>query len=110
MCIRDRSTQSTWAQGGVTHPAMLVTHVITRLIVGGAQENTLATVLGLRAFPDVEVRLISGPSLGPEGSLAARAAAIPGLLQKKKKKKKKKKKPQQKTKFQQKKPPQKQKK
>ena len=27
---------------------MRVTHVITRLVVGGAQENTVATVLGLR--------------------------------------------------------------
>ena len=26
---------------------MRVTHIITRLIVGGAQENTVATVLGL---------------------------------------------------------------
>ena len=30
---------------------MRVTHVITRLIVGGAQENTVATVLGLRRKP-----------------------------------------------------------
>ena len=28
---------------------MRVTHVITRLIVGGAQENTIASVLGLPA-------------------------------------------------------------
>ena len=48
---------------------MRVTHVITRLIVGGAQENTLATVAGLRQIPGVEVRLISGPSTGREGSL-----------------------------------------
>ena len=41
---------------------MRVTHVITRLIVGGAQENTLATVLGLRQIPGVEVHLISGPT------------------------------------------------
>ena len=30
---------------------MRVTHVITRLIVGGAQENTIASVLGLRLRP-----------------------------------------------------------
>lgn len=59
---------------------MRVTHIITRLILGGAQENTLATVLGLQAKPDVEVHLIAGPSLGPEGSLEERAAAIPGLF------------------------------
>ena len=48
---------------------MRVTHIITRLVVGGAQENTIATVLGLRAKPGVTVRLISGPATGPEGSL-----------------------------------------
>ncbi len=34
---------------------MRVTHVITRLILGGAQENTLATIAGLRQKPGVEV-------------------------------------------------------
>src|SRR6266850_2302486 len=48
---------------------MRVTHIITRLIVGGAQENTIASVLGLRHKPGLEVDLISGPSEGPEGSL-----------------------------------------
>jgi len=57
-----------------------ITHVITRLIVGGAQENTVATVLGLRQKPGVEVNLISGPTTGPEGSLENEAAKIPGLL------------------------------
>ena len=48
---------------------MRVTHVITRLIVGGAQENTIASVLGLRKKPGLEINLLSGPSVGPEGSL-----------------------------------------
>jgi len=48
---------------------MRVTHVITRLIVGGAQENTIASVLGLRGKAGLEVDLICGPSFGPEGSL-----------------------------------------
>src|SRR5512142_633213 len=48
---------------------MRVTHVITRLIVGGAQENTIASVLGLRQKPNLEVNLVSGPTLGREGSL-----------------------------------------
>lgn len=48
---------------------MRITHVITRLIIGGAQENTLASVLGLRQKPGLDVKLISGPSTGPEGSL-----------------------------------------
>ncbi|MDE3066590.1 MAG: glycosyltransferase [Verrucomicrobiota bacterium] len=59
---------------------MRVTHVITRLIVGGAQENTVATVLGLRQKADVQVRLISGPTAGPEGSLEPGVKEIPGLL------------------------------
>lgn len=45
-----------------------VMHIITRLIVGGAQENTVLTaaLLDKRRF-DTEV--ISGPQTGPEGSL-----------------------------------------
>jgi glycosyltransferase involved in cell wall biosynthesis len=48
---------------------MRVTHIITRLIVGGAQENTVASVLGLREKPSLQVDLISGPTAGTEGSL-----------------------------------------
>ncbi len=54
---------------------MRVTHVITRLIVGGAQENTLATVLGLQARPEFTVDLVSGPTRGAEGSLEPVAMA-----------------------------------
>jgi len=57
-----------------------ITHVITRLVVGGAQENTVATILGLRQKPGVEVKLISGPTTGPEGSLENEAVKIHGLL------------------------------
>jgi len=59
---------------------MRVTHVITRLIVGGAQENTVNSVLGLRQRPDMDVNLISGPTTGPEGSIESEVASIPGLL------------------------------
>ncbi len=59
---------------------MRVTHVITRLVIGGAQENTVATVLGLRRRPDFQVDLISGPTVGPEGSLASRFSEEPELL------------------------------
>lgn len=59
---------------------MRITHVITRLVVGGAQENTIASVLGLRQKPGLELRLISGPTHGPEGSLESTVAAVPGLL------------------------------
>jgi glycosyltransferase involved in cell wall biosynthesis len=59
---------------------MRVTHVITRLIIGGAQENTVATVLGLQRTPGLETDLISGPTTGPEGSLEAHFARAPELL------------------------------
>ena len=59
---------------------MRVAHIITRLIVGGAQENTIASVLGLRCKAGVEVRLLSGPSIGPEGSLEPELSSVPGLL------------------------------
>lgn len=53
---------------------MRVCHIITRLIVGGAQENTLATVVGLRRLPGYEcVDLVSGEETGTEGSLAEQA-------------------------------------
>ena len=55
---------------------MRVTHVITRLIVGGAQENTLATVLGLRQISGVEAPFISGPTSGPGGSLEPQAGSL----------------------------------
>jgi glycosyltransferase involved in cell wall biosynthesis len=57
---------------------MRVTHLITRLVIGGAQENTLATIRGLRAKPGVEVKLVAGPTIGPEGSLENEARKIFG--------------------------------
>ncbi|HWD18629.1 MAG TPA: glycosyltransferase [Verrucomicrobiae bacterium] len=59
---------------------MRVTHVITRLIVGGAQENTIATVLGMQGRPGLETDLISGPSEGAEGSLESLFDSHPGTL------------------------------
>jgi glycosyltransferase involved in cell wall biosynthesis len=59
---------------------MRVTHVITRLVVGGAQENTVATIIGLRDKPDMGVDLISGPTTGPEGSMESCFASCPELL------------------------------
>ena len=59
---------------------MRVTHVITRLVVGGAQENTVASVLGLRQKTGVAVDLISGPTTGPEGSLESELAHTPEIL------------------------------
>lgn len=52
---------------------MRIVHIITRMILGGAQENTLYTVLDLvERFRD-NVTLITGPAEGPEGSLLDRA-------------------------------------
>ena len=47
---------------------MNICHVITRLIVGGAQENTVLTCAGLHEKGH-QVTLITGPDTGPEGSL-----------------------------------------
>ncbi len=47
---------------------MKIVHIITRLILGGAQENTLITckLLSERGH---DVTLITGPAIGPEGEL-----------------------------------------
>jgi len=47
---------------------MRIAHIITRLIIGGAQENTILTCEGLR-LRGHDVTLIAGPETGPEGSL-----------------------------------------
>jgi glycosyltransferase involved in cell wall biosynthesis len=47
---------------------MKIVHIITRLILGGAQENTLITCR-LLAERGHDVTLITGPALGPEGAL-----------------------------------------
>jgi glycosyltransferase involved in cell wall biosynthesis len=54
---------------------MKTVHFITRLIIGGAQENTLLTVEDQHRDYGDEVSLITGPGLGPEGSLEERARA-----------------------------------
>ncbi|WP_254507381.1 glycosyltransferase family 4 protein [Anatilimnocola floriformis] len=48
---------------------MRVAHIITRMIVGGAQENTLFNCRDLIELYGDDVLLITGPSLGPEGDL-----------------------------------------
>ena len=52
-----------------------VLHVITRLIVGGAQENTLWTAIGQHRTPGMDVTLLAGIDDGPEGNLHDRAHA-----------------------------------
>ncbi|HSI36550.1 MAG TPA: glycosyltransferase family 4 protein [Tepidisphaeraceae bacterium] len=53
---------------------MRIVHVITRLIVGGAQENTLLSCEGQHGRGH-DVTLITGPAVGPEGSLMDRATS-----------------------------------
>ena len=57
----------------IEHPAgdlrpLRICHVITRMIVGGAQENTLLTIRGHREAGQ-ECELVTGPSPGREGEL-----------------------------------------
>ncbi len=61
-------------------------HVITRMILGGAQENTLLTCEGL-VRKGHDVLLLTGPTTGPEGELLGEAARrnvpveeVPGLV------------------------------
>lgn len=53
---------------------MRIMHIITRLIRGGAQENTLLSVIGQQEAGQ-QVRLVTGPTVGPEGSLVPDALA-----------------------------------
>lgn len=59
---------------------MRTAHIITRLILGGAQENTLLNCEDLAQIYGDEVLLITGPALGPEGSLLDRAGQGRGGL------------------------------
>lgn len=58
---------------------MRVLHIITRMIIGGAQENTLFNCLDLMHLFDDQVLLVTGPALGPEGKLLeqGRAGGVP---------------------------------
>ena len=53
---------------------MRIVHIITRLIIGGAQENTLLSCEGQHDRGH-DVTLMTGPPIGPEGSLMDRANA-----------------------------------
>jgi glycosyltransferase involved in cell wall biosynthesis len=56
-----------------------IVHIITRLILGGAQENTLLTCK-LLADRGHDVTLIAGPARGPEGELLKEAKRGPYRL------------------------------
>lgn len=57
-----------------------VLHIITRMIVGGAQENTLLSVEGLDKMPEYDVWLMSGLDHGREGELLTRARETTQLI------------------------------
>ncbi|MEO7660219.1 MAG: glycosyltransferase family 4 protein [Pyrinomonadaceae bacterium] len=57
-----------------------VLHIITRMIVGGAQENTLLSVVGLDAMPEYDVTLVSGIDKGREGELLSQARETTNLI------------------------------
>jgi glycosyltransferase involved in cell wall biosynthesis len=64
-----------------------VAHIITRLILGGAQENTLYTVIGQQRQSRYDVTLIIGVDAGDEGTLLdearranVRVIVIPSLV------------------------------
>jgi glycosyltransferase involved in cell wall biosynthesis len=60
------------------HKKIRVAHVITRMIVGGAQENTRLSVLGFQEKGGFTVDLVTGTETGPEGRLDL--AAIRSVL------------------------------
>ena len=57
----------------IPNDQLRVLHIITRMILGGAQENTLLSVEGLSQLPKYNVTLLSGVDNGPEGDLLSRA-------------------------------------
>ena len=63
----------------MSHAPVRVVHLITRMILGGAQENTLHTCAGLLRHPAWQPVLVTGPPIGPEGELLShvREAGIP---------------------------------
>lgn len=71
------------ASGWTPSRSPRVLHVVTRLVVGGAQENTLLSVRGLERL-GYRVELAAGPETGPEGQLPVpedvRFHQVPGLV------------------------------
>ncbi|MDD2707017.1 MAG: glycosyltransferase family 4 protein [Verrucomicrobiae bacterium] len=55
---------------------MKICHLITRMIHGGAQQNTLLTLAGLRRDTSWDVRLACGPETGEEGCLLPEVRAL----------------------------------
>jgi glycosyltransferase involved in cell wall biosynthesis len=57
-----------------------VLHVITRMIIGGAQENTLLSVEGLDRLSRYDAALVSGVERGLEGDLLTRTRQTTDLI------------------------------
>src|SRR5688500_14059708 len=57
---------------------MRIAHLITRMVVGGAQENTLFNCEDLIRIYGDEVLLVTGPAVGPEGDLLQQGRGGPG--------------------------------
>lgn len=74
--MREPHLETSSAETGAAR--LRVLHVITRLIVGGAQENTLLTAAGQQRSPHRDVSVLAGLDPGPEGDLheAARSAGL----------------------------------
>lgn len=73
-------TQSTEEQSDNKESPIRVLHIITRMIVGGAQENTLLSVVGLDAMPEYEVDFVSGIDRGKEGEMLTQARETTNLI------------------------------
>lgn len=67
-------------QNSETQETIRVLHIITRMIVGGAQENTLLSVVGLDAMEEYDVTLVSGIDKGREGELLSQARETTQLI------------------------------
>jgi len=67
-------------ENAVNAAPVRVLHIITRMIVGGAQENTLLSVVGLDAMPEYYVDFISGIDKGKEGELLSQARETTNLI------------------------------
>jgi len=72
--------ETTLQQNTASPPTIRVLHIITRMIVGGAQENTLLSVVGLDAMPEYDVTFISGIDKGREGELLSQARETTNLI------------------------------
>lgn len=84
---RQASERATEAPAGEKTEPIRVVHIITRLILGGAQENTVATVIGQHRDPRFDVTLVCGVDEAGEGNMftevsqaGVRTIVVPSLV------------------------------